>query len=705
MNPRNLVIVGLLLAGLVSLLFIAVPAGPGDFPVEEESSSYSANSKERRSSNGGSAKNSSRSGTGSNSGRNSTDESSRTVEAGGSALGDSGGRRASGGAGQGSGNRRNGDSASDSATGGQGSSSNENSSRGSRNGRGVPPSFDRDDSTSGSESQGSVRVSGTIWAENQPQPLSGSSGSLIVGINGRSKTVNVSNGAFVFDADSDAMIRFFSAMIDSKEARVVAPNMPIIAKMASSVKVFIRYDALATLNLISAETGESLNNVEVVRLQDFHRSTLEHPGWPMATDYVISEQTGPVSLDGRLGMIGSAVVIHARAAGHEWKRITVDLIEGGEREVLLRPSGSVLLDVSGDTERQDIKLRLRAPESFGPPFMEIPVAGGMNRLIEGVMPGVWVATLESGHWNLNPTIYEEITFEVSLGGETTLTLEVPSDDEDRADLGGTVFIPDGWYLDDFSLRIRPTGAGSDPLNDTVVVQAIDMDAESIPGGDLFVWGPVKVKIGSYGVLVLPVGYGDLFEVTEEGFYDAHIELPYPVDIQVTTVLQGGGGQLASPGLVRWAPSRPAGVPGAGAVPVPATSEGVFDFQVPVGNVILSVSDQAYVPKHQQVTVNEDGANQFEIELEPAMGMILLLDEDGTSIPWDLTWHPVVNSDGHEGKVLTRGRTGSGYRVLVSEPGEYTITLPYMDGFYPVDPFNIYCQPESILETLIPLEAE
>ena len=122
-------------------------------------------------------------------------------------------------------------------------------------------------------------------------------------------------------------------------------------------------------------------------------------------------------------------------------------------------------------------------------------------------------------------------------------------------------------------------------------------------------------------------------------------------------------------------------------------------------MILSVSDPAYVPKHQQVTVNEDGANQFEIELEPAMGMILLLDEDGTSIPWDLTWHPVVNADGHEGKVLTRGRTGSGYRVLVSETGEYTITLPYMDGFYPVEPFNIFCQPETILETLIPLEAE
>ena len=62
MNPRNLVIVGLLLAGLVSLLFIVLPAGPGDFPVEEEFSSYSSNSKERRSPNEGSARNGSRNG-------------------------------------------------------------------------------------------------------------------------------------------------------------------------------------------------------------------------------------------------------------------------------------------------------------------------------------------------------------------------------------------------------------------------------------------------------------------------------------------------------------------------------------------------------------------------------------------------------------------------------------------------------------------
>ncbi len=707
MNPRNLVIAALILVGVVSTAYLFLPSGPGLPTGGGDSVNGFDRSGEPR---GGSS--------------STTGRGSKTGASDGAAEGEQGTRNDSQGA---DGKRPEEDGLSGrpnvsgrdfnggSTPSGRGNSPGFNdgtgrgnsgggSSRNSRN-RGRGPSTSNEESRSDSDPEGNVRVGGMIWEEAENSALTGVSGQLEVGVDNRSRTVSVVNGSFGFDAPASSMIRFYSAVLDDRPARVIAPSTPVQAQSSGAVRVYIRYDSLATLNVLSGETGAALSGIEVVRLQDFHRSTLEHPGWPLSSDFYVQESQSPVSLDGRLGMIGSAVVIHVRAAGHEWKRLTVDLVDGGERDVLLYPAADLNLILDGDTYREDIKLRFRAPEQVGMPFMEMPILGVSSQLIQGLLSGSWRATLESGHWNLNPTVHAETYFDVILGEQNILEMTVPTDDEERSDLAGTVFVPDGWYLDNFSVRIRPTGAGSDPVNDTVNLPSAEMGMEEVGGGLLYSWGPVSVKLGTYGILVLPVGYGDLFEIGEEDFFDADLVLPDPVDVRVTTLIENGGGELATPGLIRWAPVRPQGVPGAGAVPVPSVSDGVFEFQVPVGDVILSVSDQAYVPSHQQVSVTLDGVNDFEMELEPAMGMILLLDHNGTSIPWDITWHPLVTAAGHGGRVLTRGRTGSGYRVLVSDIGEYTIDLPPMDGFLPVDPFGVQCIPSEVVEVLIPLEIE
>jgi len=710
-NPRNLVIVALILVGVFSVAFILLPSGP-DMPGmgDEYGDSYGGGD---FSGVGGSSGNGESGSSGSGS---SGTADGRSGRAGAGSFGDSGsgsGLDRNGGQGigdrpglnRGQGSGRNGNSSGVNGSGlneGNGRNGSDQSNNSSRNGNNRGRSSSNDENRSGADSEERVRVGGMIWEESENSALTGVSGQLEVGIDNRSLAVNVSNGSFAFEAPASAMIRFYSAVLDDRPARVIAPSTPVLAQSSGAIRVFVRYDALATLNVLSAETGQALTGIEVVRLQDFHRSTLEHPGWALPADYRLEESQSPVSLDGRLGMIGSAVVLHVRAAGHEWKRLTVDLVAGGERDVLLFPAADLNLVLDGATYRNDIKLRIRPPESFGMPYMEMPIEGISSQMIQGLLSGTWNASLESGHWNLNPTVYAETLFEVQLNEQNVLSMTVPDDDEDRSELAGTVFVPNGWYLDNFSVRIRPTGAGSDPVNDTLTLPSAEMGVEEIGGGLLYSWGPVMVKYGSYGILVLPVGVGDLFEVGEEGVLNADIELPSPVDVQVTTLIEGTAGELATPGLIRWAPVRPQGVPGAGAVPIPSIDDGLFEFQAPVGDVIISVSDQAYVPRHKQVTVTFDGENQFEIELKPAMGMSLLLDNNGTSIPWDISWHPLVEP---REKILTRGRTGSGYRILVKEEGEYIVELPEMDGFYPVDPVPVMCVPGEVLEVVIPLEAE
>lgn len=293
MNPKNLVIVALILVGVFSVAFILLPSGPdmpgvgneygdsyggGDFSgvggssgKGESGSSVTANGRSGRVGDGSFGDSSSGSGLDRN---------------GGQGIGDRPGLN------RGQGNGRNGNSSRGNGSdlnGGNGRNGSNQGNNSSRNGNNRGRSSSNDENRSGADSEERVRVGGMIWEESENSALTGVSGQLEVGIDNRSLAVNVSNGSFAFEAPASAMIRFYSAVLDDRPARVIAPSTPVLAQSSGAVRVFIRYDALATLNVLSAETGQPLTGIEVVRLQDFHRSTLEHPGWALPADYRLEE--------------------------------------------------------------------------------------------------------------------------------------------------------------------------------------------------------------------------------------------------------------------------------------------------------------------------------------------------------------------------------------------------------------------------------
>jgi hypothetical protein len=213
-----------------------------------------------------------------------------------------------------------------------------------------------------------TRIRGEVVLEGAPtEVLTQLSGQLQIGALGGSRSVAVVGGRFQLVTPEEGTIQFFGAVLENRPARVVSPIGAISVRSAGVVKVVLRYDALTMLSLKSAVTGEQLTDVEVIRVQDYSRSSLPHPGWPQSEDPLIVPEQSPVALDGRIGSIGSAVALHARAAGHEWRRITVDLVAGGERELSLEPSGSVSLRLFGDTEREGVVLRLREQGRQGLP--------------------------------------------------------------------------------------------------------------------------------------------------------------------------------------------------------------------------------------------------------------------------------------------------------------------------------------------------
>jgi hypothetical protein len=56
-------------------------------------------------------------------------------------------------------------------------------------------------------------------------------------------------------------------------------------------------------------------------------------------------------------------------------------------------------------------------------------------------------------------------------------------------------------------------------------------------------------------------------------------------------------------------------------------------------------------------------------------------------------------------VVTRGRTGNGYRILVSASGPYVVSIPDLPGFQPIDPFVITVIDGDVIEAVIEIESE
>ncbi|MGE4618730.1 MAG: hypothetical protein AAEJ04_02860, partial [Planctomycetota bacterium] len=451
MNPRNLLIAGGLILSLVVVVFLLLPTDPGPLvgagadDLETSIGTADDVSQGNRKGSGSS---------GSNSKTSSGSYRDRSEEDGDEdGLGSASGRRFQD---EGSINRSRADDdnefseierADDSRESGSRINPNRGSNRDSRRGRNTGRGSSG--RNSGSVPDGMVRISGDVVVENTPAAGPTLSGQLQIGVLQDSRSISVNNGRFSVNIPKAASIRFFSAVLEGKPARVISPVSAINGASAGLIRVVVRYDALAMLHLLSAETGEPLADVEVVRAKDYTRSSLPHPGWALDHDSKIVSEESPVALDGRIGLIGSAVAIHARAAGHEWRRLTVDLIDGGERELILERSGSVNLHLVGDSDREGVVLRLRETGMGGSPHFEVPVTSGITEKIEGILPGAWTITLEKGHWAHQPEVYDEIDFDLMVDDLLDLELEIPIDDEERVEVSGSVFIPEGWFIDNF----------------------------------------------------------------------------------------------------------------------------------------------------------------------------------------------------------------------------------------------------------------
>ena len=116
--------------------------------------------------------------------------------------------------------------------------------------------------------------------------------------------------------------------------------------------------------------------------------------------------------------------------------------------------------------------------------------------------------------------------------------------------------------------------------------------------------------------------------------------------------------------------------------------GAFVFRAPAGEIVLGLWQAGYRPVHEVLNVHP-GKNEHVINLKRAFGIQISLREGGTNVPFEWSHHRVsvkqIDGDGVEEG--SQGHGGS-YRVLVSQPGLYEVSLRPVEGHDPVPPQRI-----------------
>lgn len=557
------------------------------------------------------------------------------------------------------------------------------------------------------DSAGTITLTGTIAAVDPAgERHEGTSGTLRARVVHPSldevRVVSVDGGEFRLSTPEGATLRFLDAMLDDRSADVSPPEVRGV-RAGTRLALVATWASRTVLHVRSRETGEDLCDLTMLRIGDWNRNSRPHPGVILETDPTETVECSPFRLDRDGPGAGSSVPYHVHAPGHAWGRILLDTAAGGDRELLLDPGGDIDLVLVGGWNRPGALLRLR--ELGRPqPYAEVAVSGPAL-MLRGIHPGTYELSIETGSWAQDPLVFGSTEVLVEAGMLLPLELAVDEyEEEERVPLAGTVFVPTGWALDEFTVQIRPVGPGSNYQTETQHVPSLEMSAAPIGGGMLYGWEADPVKTGTYSILVLPVGVGVNATVGPEGNLQANIELAPAVPVEVVTVLQGTE-IAADPSFIRWTPTRGPGVLGAGAQSVqPEPGGGLFLFDAPLGGIVVSCSDLRFRPTSEQVTLTADGPNLITLELEPAHGITVLLFDGDTAVPWDLGWHATLTAAlGTDGTVVSRGRVGIGYRILVSTPGNYALSIPPIDGFLPVAPIPVTIAEGEILDVEVGLE--
>jgi hypothetical protein len=488
------------------------------------------------------------------------------------------------------------------------------------------------------------------------------------------------------------------------------------------------------LRVLDASTRTDLVGVTVIRATSLFTSHCLHPGAASNDSLLVSEAVSPIELgpirtdDGEV----TSLALWVGAPSYAWARVqfdyrfnderVVELRRGADLEVLVEgevPPPSVdsgepatapitvrkvridgaEFELNGEGERVAPRLRLRsrAPRpALGDLVLEMPFDGSTT--LHGIAPGSYVVSVERGRSYDDPLVLgsAEIVLEAGGVGIAWIRLVPLSADPEPVPLAGTLRISPKWESAETAfLDFEPIGRHGAVAADERCILVSSMVAPSSPGG-IFLWDAGNVLPGRYLVECREFAYETVVDSGPCGSTDVSIEIPDPADAAVRLVDDADGHPLITDAIedalwwnvrrpsesTHWSPKT--------AIWDPARQ--LFSLRAPIGPIELSVHLwEIETVEGETVVVLKPGSNDIALRVRRSNGITLTMRDGPSPMSWEdqSRWDVRVRAiDGSKVRSTTGYSDRFEYRIRVSRPGLYEVTIPALPGFEEIEPFTI-----------------
>lgn len=273
---------------------------------------------------------------------------------------------------------------------------------------------------------------------------------------------------------------------------------------------------------------------------------------------------------------------------------------------------------------------------------------------------------------------------------------VPADAEltapSTARLSGLLVVPPGWDFGDFELRATSGGTrrvvqGSLPAN-LASSHTFPFSFDELPVGPVFLH---LDAVNHYFGIELPAS----------GKSDALVELPLPVDVSLT-VRDAYTGGVVHGGEVSWNAETPRGLSRYRNNIVARSGQEPFRFRAPTGKISVFFDHPEYWSEQLELSL-APGKNNVTLETMPSSGIILsFVDDAGGEVRARVPWDALDGPGSLISQSVVDGRPEA-TRLSVSEPGTYRFSLPDIEGFEPLEPYEIHLGPAEFVEHVVRLQ--
>ena len=228
--------------------------------------------------------------------------------------------------------------------------------------------------------------------------------------------------------------------------------------------------------------------------------------------------------------------IHVGAPGYEWVHREVGRWNGKPLEVILRPAGSVTLEVTGHPpEGLTGRIRIRrtdADANLGPTASYPLVPGTLA--CAGLAAGTYVARAEIGDpFDRDPFVLGSVSFDIGAGMTHSMRLDITPFERPRdVTLHGTLRIPPAWDIQAPRLRFHPVQPDLTDRPEPRFAASGEVPAHRrlvSTGADTWSFRGAPVQAGRY-VAHVP-GADFLLPVRIDGSA-VRIELPQPTRVRI-----------------------------------------------------------------------------------------------------------------------------------------------------------------------------